>query len=286
MTYLFKRKVLFRVGRAGETGIEFSELRIQFTFDKDSSSNANKGKVSIYNLSPASLDLVRQEGQVYEFDAGYLGLNGTPLIKNVSTGDVLDVTTVRSGPDIVTTFKLGESTKALAEKNIQKSFAEGVTTKEIVASLRQALDVAEGTIVGLKDLVFNSGYSAEGKVKDRLDEIMEKQGLEWSVQNGEFQAYPKGSGTLEEVVLLTPDTGLLKAYKEKSEVTGSKALVDKIKFEALLNPEIKIGRRLAIYSPVGDIGESILSPSILTVRKIRYNGDNKTGAFTVSGEVD
>lgn len=278
MTFLFNRLVELQIGQAGQEGRIFRDLRIEFEVDKNRESNANSGRVSIYNLNPQSRNLINDEGQKYQLKVGYAGLGNSPILEILSLGDVLDVETIRRGPDIVTQFKIGEATKALSEKTLDKSYEEGTSIKTIVNDMADQLEVAKGAIKGLKDLVFNSGYSATGKIKDRLDELTSKQDLEWSVQNGELQILPKDDSTDEEAILLTMNTGLLKAYKAKSEKAGATELKDVTRFEALLNPNIKIGRKVHIVSEINEIDE------IVTVRRIKYLGDNKDGAFKVIGE--
>lgn len=278
MTFLFNRIVELQVGKAGEEGRVFKNLRIEFDVDKSRDSNANSGSVSIYNMNPQSRSIVNDEGQTYELKAGYAGFGESPILGVLSSGNVLEVVTTRRGPDIITKFKIGESTKALAERTLDKSYEEGTSIKSVVKDMVATLEVAEGAIKGLKDMVFNSGYSATGKIKDRLDELTKKQDLEWSIQNGEIQILPKDGSTDEEAILLTKDTGLLKAYKAKSEVGGKFALKDVIRFEALLNPDIKIGRKVKIISEINEIDEFV------TVRRIKYVGDNKEGSFKCIGE--
>ena len=278
MTILFKRYVSLVVGKPGFFGDEIKDLRIEFEIEKTTESNANKGKIIVYNLSPYLQSAWKDEGQEYELSAGYYGLEDIPLIGVLSSGDITDITTVRNGPDFITTLKVQEGAAAL-DKTLDKSFNEGVSVKTIVDSKAKGLDVAKGAIKGLKDIVFNSGYSASGKIKDRLDELLGKQGLEWSIQNGELQILPEGEATNEFAVNLTSETGLLKAFMEKSKVNGGKQLVDLLKFEALLNPEIKIGRTIQVTTKRGDIDGALFK-----VRKVRYNGSNKDGLFQCVGE--
>jgi len=278
MTFLFNRIIELQIGKAGEEGKIFRNLRIEFEVDKHRESTSNSGSISIYNLNKESRNLINDEGQKYQLRAGYAGFGQTPILGVLSLGDVLGAETVRRGPDIITKFRIGEATKALAEKTLDKSYGEGATIKNIINDMASELEVAKGAIKGLKDLVFNSGYSATGKIKDRLDELAKKQDLEWSIQNGELQILPKDGSTDEEAILLTKDTGLLKAYKSKSEKTGSSELKDITKFEALLNPDIKIGRLVHIVSKINDIDEFV------TVRRIKYMGDNKDGSFKCIGE--
>lgn len=278
MTILFNRRVELTVGKEGEEGRTFSELRIQFSIDKNRESNANSGSISIYNLSPVSRGLINEEGAKYIIRAGYAPIGDEALVKLLSSGDILDVETTRSGPDIITKFQIGEATKALREKTLDKSYKEGTAIKTVVDDMSKNLGVAKATVKGLQDLVFNSGYSATGKIKDRLDELTEKQNLEWNVQNDELQILPKNGSTDEDAVFLSKDTGLLKAYPVKAEVNGKPQLQDVIRFEALLNPDIKVGRVVQIISQIAELNRFV------TVRKIQYSGDNKDGQFVCIGE--
>ena len=278
MTTLFNRAVSFSFGRRGFLGRTIEDLRIDFKIKKDSESKANEGTVEIYNLSAETRDLLQSQGLKYELRAGYFGLNEIPLIGVISTGDVVDAVTRRSGPDFITEIKISEGGEAL-DKSLDKSFAENVSTKTIIGAMVSSLGLAKGVIVGVKDEILKSGYSATGKIKDRLDELFKKQGLEWSIQNGEVQAYPIGKSTNETAVLLDSETGLLKAYREKAKLAGSSERVDRLIFEALINPEIRVGRKVKISSYTEKID------GVFTVRKLTYNGSNRGGNFTVTGEV-
>jgi hypothetical protein len=284
VTTLFNRVVEFEVGKPGQEGFIFRDLKIAFSITKTADSNANPGRVTITNLSKTTRDRLKDEGLIYKLRVGYAGLNEIPLIKEISSGDVLDISTQRSGTEIVTNFKIGEGTKVLAEKTLDKSFEEGISFGSVIDEFAKALDVTKGAIEGITQEVFNSGYSATGKVKDRLDELTRKQGLEWSVQNGELIILPEDGKTTEQAVLLTQETGLLKAFREKKNKTGQTALVDIIRFSCLLNPDIKVGREIAIFSALDEIGESIFLPAFFKVRKVTFSGDNKDGKFTCEGE--
>lgn len=78
MTILFNRLVELRIGKAGEEGRLYRDLRIEFDVDKNRESNANTGKISIYNLNPSSRNLINDEGQKFELKAGYSGLSDSP----------------------------------------------------------------------------------------------------------------------------------------------------------------------------------------------------------------
>lgn len=280
MTYLFNRYVSLLIGTPGTDGVFVDQLRIGFDIEKSRGSNPNPGTITVFNMSPNTLDLLKDESlkMEYELRGGYFGLKKDPLIGLLSSGNVLHIETNRKGPDKTTTFKVGEGTKSLTERTIDKSFEEGVSIKTIVESMKRGMGFAEGTIKGLKDQVFNNGYSASGKIKDRLDELMGKQGLEWSIQNNEFIVLPEDGSSDEEAIYLDKNTGLLTATKGKADKTGKQTLKDVIFFDALLNPDMKIGQKLQIVSEEGGIDDFV------TCKKVKYIGDNRGGKFSAIGE--
>jgi len=272
VTTLFNRYCALEAGQEEQEGKRFDKLFMTFEFLRNPKSQANTGKVSIYNLNKASRSLLSRDGVKYNFIAGYSGLNEDPIRGILSSGDIEEIKTEKKGVDIITNLVVSEDGKKLREKSIDKSFAEGVNSTTIVNELVNTLGVVKGTIIGLKNKVFNSGYVASGKVKDRLDEIAKTDGLEWSVQNGELNILPEGVPTTEVAVNLTPKTGLLSAKKIKVE--GK----DRITFISLLNPNIKINRQIIVFSKEVE--------GVYTVRNIKYHGDNRMGPFFCEGEAE
>ena len=270
MTTLFNRHVSIEIGQEGQEGRRFDKLFMSFEFSKSNGSNANTGKVSIYNLNSRSRELIAEEGAVYIFRAGYNGIAEDPLVEILSSGNMESISTEKRGIDTVTMLTLSEDGKKLREKTIDKSFAEGINQEVIVGELTKVLDIAKGTIKGITNKVFNSGVSVSGKVKDRLDEIAKNDNLEWSVQNGEFQMLPPGESTDETAVVLTSQTGLLSAKKVKFNEE------DQIKFKALLNPQVKVGRKVYIKDKKID--------GYFVVKNVKYYGDNRSGPFLIEGD--
>jgi len=271
MSELFDRYISLEVGKPDSIGRKFDTLKISIDITKDDNSEANVGKISIYNLNEDSKNLILDEASVFTLKAGYIGLDEGSNIGQLATGDIEDVVTKRQGMDNITTFKISEKGKALREKTLDKSFASGISKEAIMNEMVNTLGVVKGTIKGIKDKFFNSGYSASGKVKDQLDTFTKEDGLKWSIQNGELNILPEDESTTEEVVILNYETGLLRAYKEKKE--GK----DKVFFESLLNPQIKVARKIKIE------GKTV--NGFFKVSKVNYFGDNKDGKFICKGEV-
>lgn len=275
MSVLFDRYCGLTIGRPGEQGTLFENLRITFQVVKTSDSNPNTAKISIYNLNDNSIGLIEDENQQAVLEAGYNGLGAAVsgaiseerLVGIITKGDVRNVVTTRKGVDRITTFETGDGEDALQSNTLDKSFAPGVTTTDIVREVQGALGVVRGTIKGVIDQIFDNGLSVSGKAKDTMDEITKKMGAEWSIQDGELQILPRFGSTNEEAILLTPDTGLVGAPTRKI----GKDKRTSVEFISLLNPRMRPGRKVRIqaFALSGDF----------VIRKVTMTGDNKQGNF-------
>lgn len=278
MTELFNRVVELTVGKPGEEGLFFTDIKIAFSIKKDRSSKGNTGEITLFNIGPDTRSKLNDKGLKYEIKAGYAGLANIPLVNTISSGDILEIATQRQGADIVTKLTIGEGVKTLSEAKLDKSYSEGISVKKVIKDLAGTLEVGLGTLKDIASDTLNSGYSSSGKSKDRLDELTSKLGLSWNIQNDELNVYKEGGSTSDTAVVLSSETGLLKAYKTKAQKQGAAAPVDVVKFEALLNPEVKIGRQIKVVSEANDLD------TFVTVRSLSFDGDNKDGSFLVKGE--
>jgi hypothetical protein len=279
MGFLFDRFVEVTVTKDGKTGRQFGNLRISFEVIKDLGSNANTGKVKIYNLNDNSIGLIEEDNQSLILEVGYNGLpvvdkttgkvKTIPTKEIVLTGDIQHVETVRVGADRITVIEVGDGEKATTEKTLDKSFPAGVTKKQLVDELVGSLDLVKGAIEEVSDRVFNKGYSATGKSKDQLDTILKSEGLEMSVQDGEVQIIKEGGSTSEPAVFLSPRNGLLSTPIRKKGDDG-------MSFKSLLNPLLRPGRKVEV--------ESSAVNGVFVVQKCTYLGDTNEGDFVCNGE--
>lgn len=278
MSSLFQRYASVILSKDGKTGREFENLRIKFTVEKTDQSNPNTAKISIFNLNDVSVGLVEDGGFII-LKVGYNGIptivNGqtqiNPLREIVSIGNIANIQTIKQGVDRITTFETGDGEEALNNSTTDQTFPPGVSSKQVLNALVDSLGLAKGVIKGVTDEIFNNGLSVSGKTKDSIDKIAEKQGLDFSVQDGEVQILPKKQATDETAIFLSPENGLIGTPTRKSKDGG-------IEFIALLNPQIRPGRRVKI--------ESSQVNGIFKVTKATYTGDNKDGEFIVKGEAE
>lgn len=269
MGLLYQRITRVSFGIVGQTFTVVTDLFTQFDVEKTSEKTPNKVKIQITNLNETSRAALEQKNVIVRLEAGYQGKPDELFTGNISKGS-----SERSGHDWVTTIEAGDGRKAFKLAQVNTTLGPGANTKQVLETLAKALGKGVGAIKGVVDnLIYQNGITLTGDVETRLDEVTDKMGLEWSIQDDKLQVLPPDEPSEELDILLTPNTGLIGSPVEREESkTGGKF----IEFTALLRAQIKPGVSLQIQSR--DIDGSF------KIRKAIYRGDNRKGPFEVQCE--
>ncbi len=266
MPELFGRRATVTIGEKGKEGLFIDGLRVKFRVEQSSEPTANKARVEIYNLSKANRERVEKPGNYLILRAGYQGLTGRVFEGDVPSGGVL---TTKSGPDYITVFECADGQKALTETMVNQSFKPGTNIKDVFKTVVGSFGLAQGPQVGLKDETFLQGLSLSGKASDILTTITSKQGLQWSVQDGVLQIYPKGGSVGGTAVFLSSNTGLIESPKR-----GDK----KIEIRSLLQSRIRPGQLVVL--------DSAFLKGQFVVQKVIHEGDTFEKPFYSTIEID
>ena len=202
-------------------------------------------------------------------EVGYEPPGLEPFLEILTVGDIKrgKVKNERQGTEWASTLELGDGEIALQEKFFNKSFEPGVSLSKVVGEVAESFGKPVNTIIGLKDKVFNSGLNLSGGSKQILDTLTVDAGLEWSIQDDEVQILPPTGNTNDEVIVFSPQTGLLSSPIKREQG---------VEFTALINPRVRPGRRIRIESR--DITGNF------RVRKAFFNGDTLEGDWTMRVE--
>ena len=256
MAQLWNREIGLRFGKKGNLGVKITKLRITFVIGKTSDSNANTSKIKVYNLNERSRTILEQGGDLVAIlEAGYTGTGLEVLFK----GEIDKSQFGRVGPDWVTTIFVKDGSTAITKTHFEKSYAGPVDLKaiaeDITRTLRNEADIIVKDLKNLSSDIVQNGFSANGLASRILDNIVEKQGLEWSIQNGELQIIAPDSSD-DEAIVLTPETGLIGSPVKRE---------DGVEFRALLQPKVKPGGAVKI--------ESRNLNGLFRIRQAQFKGD-------------
>lgn len=242
---------------------EFTNLRINFSIEKTSESNANTAKIKVYNLSQSNRSFVEQKGQALILNVGYAPTGLEPLVGTIFKGDIGICRNEKNGPDWVTSFEVGDGQKSLDEKTYQRTFRDGALAETIIKDVVGAFGLAIGTVKGIKNKSYKSGITLSGSAKEVMDKVAADSGVEWSIQDGEVQVLPPTDALNNQAILISEQTGMI-----NSPVKRADSGIDVV---CLINPRLRPGILIKVES------ESI--NGFYRVRKVNFEGDSFEGEF-------
>lgn len=224
--------------------------KLQVTFDISKSTNnknrTNSASIEIYNLSDESLKILDTDYPVAVFEAGYLDTGGP---KRLFAGQVTNVSTRKSGTDIVTQLTLGSGYVELNHSTLSEVVPPGRTVKDAVEELRKAIGADRGVYNGTNlnnPIIY--GYPLSGTPKEMLDELAEKYSLDWQLDDGVLYAHDNDRAATEQFQLayvFNDFTGMIeRPYRvsgDKRRSKKDKAKKPGVQLKILLNPDIKAG---------------------------------------------
>lgn len=251
MSRLWDRAVAVTVLPPGQPGLRIEGLRITFTVEKTSSAAPNSLEVRITNPSDDTARALIKRDYTLLLEAGYR--DNAELLY---AGDILTAQDRWEAPDRTLVLSCGDGAKAIRSSTIFASFRGGTGARQIFQRLADSLGLPLGSVQGLDDAQFLSGFSTAGSTRAALDTLARRLGLSWSVQDGELVVRKAGEPERGEMVLLSEESGLI----------GSPERDDKgVRFKSLLQPRIRPGRRVRVQSRA-------LSGDFL-VEKVTHSGD-------------
>lgn len=261
---LFDRVVSIEFGMPGENGKRFTDLRVVFDIKKTITSEPNKGKILIYNLTKASQTLTERTGLYVKLMGGY-GLK----LETIFQGDVARALSRKDGGNVITEFEVGDGEKVYQETTINKSFAPGISLESALKSTAASFGIPISTIEGVQPDQFVNGLTVSGQSKDVMDTLTKKQDLQWSIQNGALQV-TKSNGEVEgRMIVLRADSGLIGSPKKKDKG---------VEFTSLLQPKIQPGTTIRLDSKFlkGDF----------IAKTVNHKGDSVEGDWFTIVEAD
>lgn len=223
---------------------------LQVTFDISKSTNnknrTNSATIEIYNLSEESLKVLDTDYPAAVFSAGYLDTGGA---KRLFSGQVTNVSTRKSGTDVVCQLTMGSGYVELNHETLSDVVPPGNNVQDAIEKLRKAIGADRGVYNGTNlnnEIIY--GYPLSGTPKEMLDELAEKYQLDWQLDDGVLYVHDNDRAATEQFQLayvISPFTGLIeRPYRVSGDRRRSKK--DKVKkpgvqMKILLNPDIKAG---------------------------------------------
>jgi hypothetical protein len=232
----YLRKWSLTVTGASST-VDLSPLRITFQTkqaDKETPSYVN---IRVFNLSDSTSQLIQNEGQTVQLQAGYQDGNYGIIF----SGQVIQIKRGRANQtDTYLDIMAGDGDFALNQTVFNQSLKAGWTDKDVLSAAQIALKangVTNGPDAMLTTTSRPRGRVLYGMVRDTLREICANQGMTYSVQNGQLTLIPLLGFLPGEAVVCNSQTGMI-GLPEQTQ--------NGIKVQMLLNAQLSIGSKLQI----------------------------------------
>ncbi|QBH97290.1 hypothetical protein EKN56_13310 [Limnobaculum zhutongyuii] len=204
---LFNRIAELVVGEVDGNAVIIKDLRFSFEIKKDNDKSTNKLTLKIYNMNNQTRCLVEQVNNCVMLKAGYEDDIGAITI---FTGTVVSAWTIREGNDTITEMSVRDGILPLRQNKISVSYAPGTSALDILDDISHTFSIPVKSFPeNIIDKPYIRGFAFCGKAETAMSNICNYLGLTWSIQNNEIQILNKNNPVTDELVVLTPDNGLI-----------------------------------------------------------------------------
>lgn len=236
-------------GRSGEAFEINNDLQITFDISKstDNKKKTNSAAIEITNLNPDQIKLLDTDYPAAVLSVGYLNAGN---IKRIFAGQVNHVSTRKQGTELITQLQIGSGYTDLNHEVLSEIVPPGKTVKDVAETLRKALPgVSRGVYNGTNlnnEILY--GYPLMGTAKEMLDQLSDKYGLDWQVDDDVL--YMKNNDranneNFNQAYVISAYTGMIEnAYRVAGDRKRSKkdnAKKPGVQMKILLNPDINAG---------------------------------------------
>lgn len=255
---LFDRRAILTVGTIQINGgvLQGRLLGVKFDFHvtKTIDGKPNKAEIHITNMNPSHRAALEGAASIpVQLEAGYA--EGTSVL---FLGTLRSATSVKDGPDWVTTIGSGDGEKAVQTARINVSIAPGTNTDEVFRKLAKALGVGEGNLAQAAQTIrsafsgtgniFTAGTVLTGQASAEMNRICRSLDLEWSIQNGKLQILERTKALAGKAILLSGlgiGTGMIGS---PSISVDSKDQRQVLSAEMAMIPDVYPGRIMIVES--------------------------------------
>jgi hypothetical protein len=243
-------------------------MEIKFKVERSLESSPNTAEVSVYNLSDSSRAEFQRRPLHVSLDVGYAGSQSVarPPLSRLLSGDLMFASTKRTGPDIITTFVIGDGERSYVDARVNLSFGSGTNLKTAIASVAGSMGLTmPSNAASAKEFLkqFSGGMSVRGPSRDAMSKLVAGSGFGWSTQDGQLQLLRDADTRPGLVELISARTGLIDSPNFGAPKKPGDPPV--LTFRALLRPQLIPGGRVKI--------ESAEINGVFRLSKVTHTGD-------------
>ncbi|KAF1003693.1 MAG: hypothetical protein GAK36_00201 [Pseudomonas sp.] len=231
----YLRQISLKIGN-DQQALDLSDLRIRFSVRRGDLKTPNSADIRVYNVSDKTAQLAQKEFERVVLQAGYAGNYGVIFdgtIKQVRRGR-------ESQTDTYLDITAADGDSAYNFAVVNTSLAAGSTPDDHLKAALQSMasrGITAGESATLSANKLPRGKVMFGMTRDYLDVLGKNQDVSWSFQDGQLTLIPNTAYLPGEAVVINSATGMV-GLPEQTQ--------NGITVKMLLNPGVRIGRRLQI----------------------------------------
>lgn len=267
-----------------------TDLRVDFDVTMTDKPEPNTANLTIHNLSKMSRDVIINDYKGISVSAGY----GTA--QKFFTGNIVQIKEQRNPTGYTLELSALDGHDDLKKARFDKTFAAGTPVQSIFASIAATVGLPFELGFVPRGEVLLVGTTFEGNVTKVLNKLCKRFNLRWKVLNGVLEISDADLpvfSALAQIVILTPDTGLIGSPQismeespEKGEPVGyinavsllnTKLLPDRPVQILPANPMTFAGIKLVKEKKAGAF--NVNATGIYRIDTARFTGSNKSGSF-------
>lgn len=276
----------------GEQGVDagavaIQGLQIDFNISRSTKAETDKATLTVYNLSEDIRENFLNKGKTVILNVHY----GVDTPKQLFWGQLVSVSSQRSGSDLKTVLDLEDGGEELQQSLSHRTFADGLTVYHILKTLiEQDVGMAavfdNGTLGEDRGLnkAYKYGRTIDGNTKETIRKICKENDLQFYVIDRIAYVNPLKSARKTQVIpVYTPESGLIgtpyrgvascKTGKRKKDDNPT----DSINAKVLLNSSLVPGGRVGI--------ESSLVSGVHKIDKVVHKGSWRGNDWSTSLEL-
>jgi len=243
----------------GDSRAWTDDFRIKLSVTHSREPSQNSAKVSVWNLTDASVDYLRNDDNTFRLLAGY----STPRQLFVGQAKRGGIRARSKGPERVVELELADGNQALKRTYLNKTFATGTKISRVVKYVARQTGLPESQIQIPDDVRLDQGVTLGGTSDRVLARLSEAAGADFWVQDGQIKFLKKRDDTGIEAAEFSVENGSLIGSPEPGE-RGS------VKFKGLLRPKLRPGDLLqVVHNRYGGVWRA---------RDVKFVGDSGYGS--------
>ena len=235
MTRQWIREFGLSIDTGSET-IDVSQLRGRFRVRLAVVQSPNSAEILVTNLSEATAQKIRKEGQKVSLTVGY---QGGPSI--AFTGNIIQKRVGRENPvDTYLAIVAQDGDIAYNFATVSKTLAAGSTFKDQVDVVLEAMKphgVTKGYISDLGSKKMPRARTLFGMARDAMRDIAISAGANWTIQDGKLDVVKFGETKPGDVIVLNSQTGMIGRPVQTFEGVIARMLI---------NPRVKPNAKIKI----------------------------------------